>query len=697
MNPFDRLHPAVQYHIVNSLGWPRLRPLQQRSIEPVLEGRNVICLAPTAGGKTEAAIFPLLSRLLENDGQGLGILYVCPIKALLNNLHHRLGHYAGLVGRRVALWHGDIKSGDKRRILADPPDILLTTPESIELLLISVRTRPEVLFAGLTTVVVDELHAFAGFDRGWQLLLLIERLARVTERDLQRVGLSATVGNPAQLLKWLSGASGRPQEVVEVPATGLPDPEVTLDYVGGVRNAATVISRLHRGEKRLVFCDSRRQTEELAYELRALGVSTFVSHSSLSVEVRRHAEQAFAKGSNCVIVATSTLELGIDVGDLDRVIQLDAPYTVASFLQRLGRTGRRTGTSRNCLFLATTGAGFLRAGALIRLWRAGYVEPVLPPPFPVQVVAQQMLALCLQYGRLTRGELAGHFRGIPPLMAELSGAVIDDLLVYLLNETYLLEEQGAISIGPAAEKAFGARHYLALLSVFESQSSYLVQYGKAEIGQIQALSLQMLVEKYPFVTLGGRSWRINHVNEIRRVVYVEPSEVKGKSRWFGTGQTLSHAFCQSMKAFVTGPESVADHLSVRGRTLQQDLQEEFAWVRRDQTALVDQQESRVWWNFAGYRANLLAAKRLEGTYEIRRFSDCWIEFTDNHDLQVLAGELISLLQQLDMTFTLDADSGKFDSLLSDALKEGQAKLRLLDQEGLEAVLQQQLQVVKVRV
>jgi ATP-dependent Lhr-like helicase len=209
-------------------------------------------------------------------------------------------------------------------------------------------------------VVIDEIHAFAGDDRGLHLLSVIERIRRLAGREFQRVGLSATVGNPEALLDWLAGHCEGSRRVVSVEAASV-EADVYVDYVGSLENAATIISQLHAGEKRLVFCDSRRRVEELAVMLREREISTFVSHSSLSAEQRREAESAFRSETNCVIVATSTLELGIDVGDLDRVIQIDAPSTVASFLQRIGRTGRRPGTSRNCLFLATSDEALLQA------------------------------------------------------------------------------------------------------------------------------------------------------------------------------------------------------------------------------------------------------------------------------------------------------------------------------------------------
>ena len=240
----------------------------------------------------------------------------------------------------------------------------------------------------MRAVVVDEVHAFAGDDRGWHLLAVLERLARLAGRPIQRVGLSATVGNPDELLDWLQGsgadsAAGRPVVAPDVVAgAGRAAREVTLDYVGSLDNAAKVISPLHRGEKRLVFCESRRGSRSSRARSRERDVTTFVSHSSLSVDERRRAEQAFAEARDCVIVATVTLELGIDVGDLDRVIQIDAPRTVASFLQRLGRTGRRPGTTRNACSSRPTDDGLLQAAGLLLLWSRGYVEPVIAAAEP---------------------------------------------------------------------------------------------------------------------------------------------------------------------------------------------------------------------------------------------------------------------------------------------------------------------------
>jgi ATP-dependent Lhr-like helicase len=201
---FERLHPAVQYHVVNSLGWQRLRPQQLAAIGPILAGCHCLVLALTAGGKTEAALLPVLSRMLTEDWRGLSVLYVCPIKALLNDLEHRLSRYAALVGRRVQVWHGDIGQGAKTRALREPPDILLTTPESLEGMLISRRLDRRAWFGALRVAIVDELHAFAGDDRGWHLRAILGRLRSFAPGPIQRIGLSATIGNPRELLGWFT-------------------------------------------------------------------------------------------------------------------------------------------------------------------------------------------------------------------------------------------------------------------------------------------------------------------------------------------------------------------------------------------------------------------------------------------------------------------------------------------------------------
>ena len=602
MSDATGLNPALEYHIVNSLGWNNLRPLQQAAVEPVRSGADCLLVAPTAGGKTEAAIFPLLSEMVDANWHGMSVLYVTPLRALLNNLKPRLDGYGHWLGRTVGLWHGDVPDGERKRILRDPPDILLTTPESLEAMLVSRRVDHHNLFRGVRAIVIDELHAFAGGDRGWHLLAVLERIQRLTNAPMQRIGLSATIGNPDQMLTWMQGsgaAQGRPARIVseDVPANATA-PEVTLDYVGSVANAALVLSRLYRGEKRLVFCEARAQAEDLAYELRQLEVTTFVSHSSLSADERRQSERAFAEARDCVIVATSTLELGIDIGDLDRMIQIDAPRSVASFLQRLGRTGRRPGTARNALFLAIEPATFLRAAGLLLLWRAGFVEPVVPPPAPRHIAAQQLLALALQEGRFGT-ETWGEW------WADL--ALMDDaplVLKFLRENDFLVEDSGMLFIGPRAEKEFGRRYFMDLLTSFIADLELKVIAGRREIGTVSPLSLagHDKVSAKPLL-LAGRAWKIEAVDWNKHEVLVTEDREKGKVRWPSAPIAEGFELVRASRDVLLGATPEVN-FSKRSIAL-------LATIREDMDSTVDagglvlsrRAKGITFWTWAGLRAN----------------------------------------------------------------------------------------------
>lgn len=601
MSDFEKLHPALQHHIVNSLGWKSLRPLQEQAIGPVLSGANAIVVARTASGKTEAAFFPVLSRMMTEEWPGLSVLYLCPLKALLNNLESRLAEYCAFGGCSVALWHGDVPEGRRRKILGNPPNVLLTTPESLEVMLVSRRIDHRVLFANVSCAIVDEVHSFAGDDRGWHLLSLLERLSKISGQPVQRLGLSATIGNPEQLGSWLAGSSPAERRVISVPAATPVQPDIQLDYVGTIANAARVIAGLHRGEKRLVFVDSRARVEELAAELRRLRVDTYVSHSSVSLDERQRAEAAFAEGSDCVIVATSTLELGIDVGDLDRVIQIDAPTTVASFLQRMGRTGRRPGTTPNVLFLATSDEALLRAAGLICLRAAGFVEPIVPPPLPYHILAQQIMALSLQEGGIGRHGWREWIGGMPGF-APMDEAEVDQIIAYMLDEAILFEDGGVLSLGLVGEDQFGWRNFMELFSVFTSPPLFKVMYGRSEIGEVHRASFEVKQNQVPILQLGGRDWVVKHIDWDARIAYVEPSDSHGRSRWPGDARALRIELCHAIRDVLAG-ESVPAKLSKRAEAELADIREEFAWVERGTTAVVRSAVGCVWWTFAGLLAN----------------------------------------------------------------------------------------------
>lgn len=603
------LHPVVLHHIVNTLGWPGLRLLQEEAIQPILQGDDALLLAPTAGGKTEAASFPILTRAANEGWRGLSVLYVCPHRALLNNLEPRLNSYAEWLGRRAQLWHGDTGQSKRQKILANPPDILLTTPESLEAMLVSTKVNPREHFAHVRAIVVDEVHAFAGDDRGWHLLAVLERLEKLAGHPIQRIGLSATVGNPDELLTWLQGSAAgeRPATVVApdvVTTAGPPPGVVTLDNVGSLSNAAKVISMLHVGEKRLVFCESRREVEELARSLRERDVTTFVSHSSLSIDERRRAEQAFAEARDCVIVSTSTLELGIDVGDLDRVIQINAPRSVASFLQRLGRTGRRPDTLRNALFLTTTMDGLLQAAGLLLLWSRGFVEPVVAPPSPRHIAAQQLLALCLQEGRVGANVWRHWWDGVA-VFDEHADEIVD----WLVESLHLESDGGMLFIGPEAEKRFGRRNFMDLVSVFTTNPEFTVLQGRQELGKVDPIVLTRKVEGPRIIVLAARSWEVTYIDWKRQRCYVEPSDIPAKMRWMGDAAPLSFALARAERDVLLGDNPTVT-ISKRATDSLQEIRADHAIeVSPRGFVLLREKDDVHWWTWAGARANatLIAA------------------------------------------------------------------------------------------
>jgi ATP-dependent helicase Lhr and Lhr-like helicase len=693
VSAFDRLHPALRHHVVNSLGWRDLRPVQDLAIDAYLDGANLVVLAPTAGGKTEAAFFPILSEMLTESWAGLTVLYVSPIRALLNNQQERLARYFRLVGRRSACWHGDTSQSEKRRIVADPPDCLLTTPESLEVILVSTRIDQRQFFRSIRTVVIDELHAFAGDDRGWHLLSVLSRIQRLSGRDLQRAGLSATVGNPSEMLEWLSCGSGRARRVVQPPPSERKAPDVQIDFVGSLANAARVIGLLHRGEKRLVFCDSRSRVEQLALLLRDQEIETYISHSSLGAEERRLAEQAFAGRQDCVIVATSSLELGIDVGDLDRVIQIDAPGTVSSFLQRMGRTGRRAGSIANCLFLATSDEALLRAVALVRLWHRGFVEPVKAPLKPYHILAQQLMAICLQERGIGRSEWCGWLASVPAF-SHMDESIINAIVNSMIDSRILWSDHGILSFAPEGEARYGRKNFMELLSVFTSPPLFKVVCGRKELGFVHESTFFRRDERPTILLLTGRCWKAIHLDWRRRIAHVEPTDQRGKSRWLGEGRFLGYEVCQSIREILAG-DAVDPYWSRRTNSRLGVMREEFPWIRPDSTALVRHSDGEVrWWTFAGGVANAILSdtlKRYGGAEpdnaSIRLDGDASLDEVREHVGSLRNAEVVSAPDRRAI------ENLKFSEALPGALAEAVFCSRFCDEKAIRNVLAEPMKVV----
>lgn len=612
MAGIERLHPHLQHAIVHDLGWRSLRPVQTLTIDAVLDGCNTVVLAPTAGGKTEAAIFPLLSRILSETPPPVAALYLCPIRALLNNQEDRLQSYARMVGLDAFKWHGDVSDARKKRFRDAPSHILMTTPESLEVMLISARTDARALFQGLGTVIIDEVHAFAGDDRGAHLASLLERLTWLCGRDLQRVGLSATVGNPHVIGQWLQGSSERPFRLVDPP--GPPSPrDLRVDYCDDLADAARGIASIARGRKSLVFVESRSRAERVAHALAGSGVEVFIHHSAVSRSDRALAEEQFARGHNTAIVCTSTMELGIDVGDLDQVIQVEAPASVASFLQRLGRTGRRPDTRANATFFCTSPESLLQSIALLRLAESGWVEDIRPAANALHVLAHQLMALILQEGGISRHRVLPWVQAAYPFAA-VREERLQELVDTMLARDILYEADGLLSLGRRGERLYGRKNFFELYAVFTAPPMMRVQHGKDHVGCVQALFAAMHDRSQGPLCfrLAGRAWQVVQTEWSRGVLRVRPAEHGRVPSWLGLPGVLSTELCQAMMRVLI--EAGAEHawLTPNAAAELSSLRQGYEGLLAPGTAPVEELPDGVQWHtFAGGAVNRLLAAGLE--------------------------------------------------------------------------------------
>jgi ATP-dependent Lhr-like helicase len=627
VSAFARFPPRLQEAIVSRLGWTALRPVQDLAGEAILDGKNAIVLAPTAGGKTEASMFPALAGLVEREPDGVGVIYIAPIKALLNNQEDRLGMYTEMVGLRRFVWHGDIGDAAKRRFVKEPAEILMTTPESLEVMLVSPRSPVQRLFKDLRLVVIDEVHALAGTDRGAHLMSVIERIVPSSQNDVQRVGLSATVGNPDQILAWLKGSSKRDGVVVDPPKTPTKR-DLSISLYETVMDLGDEAAARAAGRKSLFFCQSRSLTETVAERMRGRSVDVFVHHSSVSLEERKAAEDRFAHGTNACIVCTSTLELGIDVGDLDAVFQANAPSSVSSFMQRMGRTGRRAGTTANTSFLCEDPEAVLQAVALIELAREGWVERVARQERCWPVLVHQLLAMTLQFGAISADRCWEQLTRVPDFRS-ISRPEFDLAVEHMKKEEFLFESGGLLSMGTKAEKRFGKKNFLELYAVFSSPILYrVVTHAKRDVGSLEQDFVDRLVEQMSSFLLGGRAWTVDRVSHEDREVVVREAPRGVKPSWGGfLPQHLGFEVTQRMKRVLT-ETSRYPYVDEAGfkhiETKRDDL---GALLRRLGPAVQIDGAVARWWTFAGGRVN----QTLKYGFEVL---EGWKVVPDNFQLRI---------------------------------------------------------------
>lgn len=608
---FDALHPSVRYLIREVLRFPGLRPVQAATLAPILAARDCVVLAPTAGGKTEAAMFPVLSRILTERLAPVSTLYVCPLRALLNNQETRMQRMAEATGLRVGKWHGDVAAAVRKEVVREPPDVLMITPESLEVLLISPGDRGAALLSHVRIVVIDEVHAFASDARGAHLVSILERLQRRAGGHIQRIGLSATVGNPEALARWLQGSGASADPVVVAPPGARKPAVFRWHAASGSIGAAGLIRDLGHGEKRLVFVESRSRAEELAKALQAAGVQVWVHHSSVGRDAREQAELAFENAPAATLIATSSMELGIDVGDLDHIFQLDSPATVSSLAQRLGRTGRRPNTFPRMTFVADTPEDLLLSLALVSRFEEGWIEDVSPSTRAWTVAVHQVFANLLETGGTTRAALRERLEWVPSF-----AGILDSewrvLLDWMVGEGWLDESDGSLLLGTRAEKTFGARNFFRLYAVFESPNVLTVRYGNHDIGTIQAWFAGQLTGAQKAFRLAGRGWVAEEVNLARGQVRARPAPSGVVPSWSGRPTGFSRSVCERIRELLASRTEI-EGLSGLAQGWLDHAREQLAHVPAAERLrpIVAEGGDLVWYTFAGSRINAVLARLIE--------------------------------------------------------------------------------------
>ena len=558
MEVFNRYAPFIQDYIYRS-GWKSIRAVQNAAGDAIFNTDcNVLLTASTASGKTEAAFFPILSLLDEEPSRSVGVLYIAPLKALINDQFGRLNELCGEADIPVTRWHGDVPQSQKRRLLKKPGGILQITPESLESLMINKHMEIPSLFSDLRFIVIDEIHSLLRADRGGQTFCLIERLCRLAGCDPRRIGLSATIGNPEEAGRFLAAGSGRGTVIPKFEGgkeiwrlsmehffntapqadEGKPD---FIDSAAGEEPTDTApkaadpgmgyIFEHTRGKKCLIFTNSREECESVCQHLRQYCEANhepdrfLIHHGNLSASYRESAEEEMKDDDSLMSVcATATLELGIDIGRLERAFQIDAPFTVSGFLQRMGRTGRRGAPSEmwfvmredhpepRALLPELIPWYLIQGIALVQLYiEERFVEPPRTEKLPFSLLYHQTMSTLASCGEMTPAELAS--RVLPlSVFRNITQEDYKILLRHLLNTDHINRtENGGLILGITGERVVNNYKFYA---VFQENIEYSVHAGSEELGTI--VKPPPVGEK---IAIAGRVWVVDEVDHQRRDVY----------------------------------------------------------------------------------------------------------------------------------------------------------------------------------
>ena len=573
-NAFYKLAPFIQEYIYRHK-WETLREVQASAIDAIIDGPNhVLICSATASGKTEAALLPIITELDRDPPSSIGALYIGPLKALINDQFFRITGLLEDSDIPAQSWHGDVSQSKKQRFLQRARGILQITPESLEAMLMHRTFELRRLFGDLRFVIIDEVHAFIDSDRGRQVMCQLERLERFQSVPARRIGLSATLGEPDKAIAWLRGRSSLGVEKIEGP--GKSELELAVKYfllpAGDERpgsdldallvNTEHYFKDIHqmtrRSPKTLIFANSRSAVEEISLNMRRISERDSLPnfyhahHGNVSAPYRESAEAAMKEENRpACVAATVTLELGIDLGQLDQVLQVNATHSVASFVQRLGRSGRRQAPPRICAYTSENQSeaahfgeevpwNLLQTLAIIQLYaEEKWIEPPQIPRLPFSLLYHQTMSILYSHTELTPPQLAERVLTLSPFKA-VTAEQFRQLLRYLLGIEHLQRtETGRLIIGLEAENIVNNYRFY---SVFMVADEFRVRDKSREIGTIPDAP-----DVDSTLVLAGFMWRVLSVDAERRIVEVARAKGRGETRWTSPGIEIHTRILQKMR------------------------------------------------------------------------------------------------------------------------------------------------------
>ncbi|WP_294323340.1 DEAD/DEAH box helicase [uncultured Chryseobacterium sp.] len=579
MTSFNLLSEPIRKYIRDK-GWESLRPIQEAAIQRILSTENnYVLISRTASGKTEAAFLPILSRTDFRE-EGVKVLYISPLIALINDQFRRVEELCEYLDISVTKWHGEASKNQKDKLLKNPNGIVLITPESLEAMFVNKPYNVKHLFASLEYVVIDEVHSFLGSDRGVQLQSILSRLQKINKTRFKTIALSATVSDSNQYLELKSFLGDVESTKIIRDTNPKPINAVFRYFEGsGAELPLELLKDLYiqtRNSKSLIFPNARGKVEEVAVKLRKISDKVgghqnyFSHHSSVDKELREYVE-FFAKNNtyeNFSIACTSTLELGIDIGSVDQVVQIDATHSIASLIQRVGRSGRRDDKASNLFLYATNRWTLLQSVACWLLYDEKYIEPVSLNEKPYDILLHQMLSIIKGSSGMSKEKLLSELQH-NCAFKNISENEIEEIIEFLVEKD-LLEQLGPeLILGIEGEKIVNNREFY---SVFQTENLFKVSHKGNKVGEIP-LTLQIREDEN--IYLSARIWKIIAIDLKSKKIEVIPAKDGKKPVFEGNGANIADKIREKMLEVLVSKKEY-DFLDEPSQDVISEMQKEFS-------------------------------------------------------------------------------------------------------------------------